>query len=107
MVQIAKRKPTPEQVIKRFGQAAVAMPERSTVAEASRKIGVAEQTLYRWRAENGGLRIDQARRLKQLETKNARLQRAVADLTLDNQMLNEAARGNSKHLPPPPSLLRK
>ena len=78
------------------------MPERSTVAEASRKIGVAEQTLYRWRAENGGLRIDQARRLKQLETKNARLQRAVADLTLDNQMLNEAARGNSKHLPPLP-----
>ena len=69
MVQIAKRKPTPE------------------------------QALYRWRAENRGLRIDRARRLKQLETANGHLRRAVADLTLDNQILNEAARGNSKHLP--------
>ena len=58
-----------------------------------------EQALYRWRAENRGLRIDRARRLKQLETANGHLRRAVADLTLDNQMLNEAARRNSKHLP--------
>ena len=64
------------------------------MAQASRKIGVTEQTFYRWRAEYGGLRIDQARRLKQLETENGRLRRAVADLTLDNQILKEAAQGN-------------
>ena len=66
----------------------------STVAETARRIGVSEQTFYRWRAEYGGLRIDQARRLKQLETENSRLKRAVAELTLDNQILKEAAEGN-------------
>ena len=85
---------TPEQVIKKLRQAEVAMAEGGTVAQASRKIGVTEQTFYRWRAEYGSLRIDQARRLKQLETENGRLRRAVADLTLDNQLLKEAAQGN-------------
>ena len=66
----------------------------SSVAEASRRIGVSEQTFYRWRAEYGGLRIDQARRLKQLKTENGRLKRAVAELTLDSQILREAAEGN-------------
>ena len=66
----------------------------STVAEGSRRIGVTEQTFYRWRSEYGGLRIDQARRLKRLESENGRLRRAVADLTLDNQILKEAAEGN-------------
>ena len=66
----------------------------STVAEASRRIGVTQQTFYRWRTEYGGLRIDQARRLKRLETENSRLRRAVADLTLDKQILREAAEGN-------------
>ena len=84
----------PKQVIKKLREAEVAMAEGSTVAEAGRKIGVTEQTFYRWRAEYGDLRIDQARRLKQLETENARLQRAVADLTLDNQILTEAAQGD-------------
>ena len=93
-VRMARRKHTPEQVIKKLRQAEVAMAEGSTVAQASRKIGVTEQTFYRWRAEYGGLRIDQARRLKQLETENGRLRRAVADLTLDNQILKEAAQGN-------------
>ena len=69
------------------------MAEGSTVAEAGRKIGVTEQTFYRWRAEYGDLRIDQARRLKQLETENARLRRAVADLTLDNQILKGGGGG--------------
>ena len=78
---MARRKHTPEQVIKKLRQAEVAMAEGGTVAQASRKIGVTEQTFYRWRAEYGGLRIDQARRLKQLETENGRLRRAVADLT--------------------------
>ena len=91
---MAKRRHTPEQVIKKLREAELAMAEGSTVAEASRKIGVTEQTFYRWQADYRGLRIDQARRLKQLETENARLQRAVADLTLDKQILKEAAQGN-------------
>jgi len=65
-----------------------------TVAEAAPRIGVSEQTFYRWRCEYGGLRVDQARRLKQLETENGQLKRAVAELTLDNQILKEAAEGN-------------
>ena len=64
------------------------------MAGASRQIGVTEQTFYRWRNEYGGLRIDQVKRLKQLETENTRLKRAVADLTLDNQILKEASEGN-------------
>jgi nucleoside-diphosphate-sugar epimerase len=72
----------------------VAISAGSTVAEASRQTGVTQQTFYRWRTEYGGLKIDQARRLKQLETENGRLRRAVADLTLDNQILREAAEGN-------------
>ena len=72
----------------------VAISAGSTVAEVSRQIGVTQQTFYRWRTEYGGLKIDQARRLKQLETENGRLRRAVADLTLDNQILREATEGN-------------
>ena len=78
---MARRKHTPEQVIKKLREAEVAIAEGSTVAQASRKIGVTEQTFYRRRAEYGGLRIDQARRLKQLETENVSLRRALADLT--------------------------
>ena len=85
---------TPEQVINKLREAEVAMAQGSTVAEASRQIGVTEQTFYRWRSEYGGLRIDQARRLKQLESENTRLKRAIADLTLDNQILKEASEGN-------------
>ena len=91
---MARRRHTPEQVINKLRQAEVAMAEGCTVAEASRQIGVTQQTFYRWRAEYGGLRIDQARRLKQLEAENTRLKRAVADLTLDNQILKETAEGN-------------
>ena len=83
-------------------EAEVAIAAGSTVAEASRSIGVTEQTFYRWRSEYGGLRIDQARRLKQLESENGRLRRAVADHTLDNQILKEAARGTSESCSSPP-----
>jgi putative transposase len=62
--------------------------------ELCRSIGVSEQTYYRWRAEYGGLKLDQAKRLKELERENARLKRAVADLTLDKLILKEAAEGN-------------
>ena len=85
---------TPEQVINKLGEAEVAISGGSTVAEASRQIGVTEQTFYRWRNEYGGLRIDQVKRLKQLELENTRLKRSVADLTLDNQILREVSEGN-------------
>ena len=75
------------------------MVQGSTVAETSREIGITEQTFYRWRNEHGGLRIDQVKRLKRLEWENTRLEntrlkRAIADLTLDNQILKEATEGN-------------
>ena len=91
---MAKRKHTAEEIINKLREAEVVIAAGSTVAEASRRIGVSEQTFYRWRAEYGGLHIDQAPRLKQLETENSRLKRAVAELTLDNQILKEAAEGN-------------
>ena len=91
---MAKRRHTPEQVINKLREAEVAIAEGSTVAEAASRSGVTEQTFHRWRSEYGGLRIDQARRLKRLELENSRLKRAVADLTLDNQILREASEGN-------------
>lgn len=68
--------------------------EGATVSEACHKIGVTEQTYYRWRKEYGGLRVDQAKRLKELEKENDRLKKLVADLSLDNEILKEAASGN-------------
>ncbi len=91
---MAQRKHTPEQVINKLREAEVAIAAGNTVAEAARRIGVAQQTFYRWRTEYGGLRIDQLRRLKQPESENSRFRRAVADLTVDNQILREAAEGN-------------
>ena len=91
---MGKRKHTPEQVINKLREAEVAIAAGSAVAEAARRIGVTQQTFSRWRTEHGGLRIDQARRLKRLESENGRLRRAVADLTVDNQILREAAEGN-------------
>ena len=91
---MANKRHTPEQVINKLREAEVAISAGGTVAEASRRIGITEQTFYRWRNEYGGLRIDQVKRLKQLESENGRLKRAVADLILDNQILKEAAEGN-------------
>ena len=91
---MARRRHTPEQVINKLREAEVAIAEGGTVAEAARRIGVTQQTFYRWRSEYGGLRIDQARRLKRLESENSRLKTAVADLMLDNQIQKEAAEGN-------------
>ena len=85
---------TPEQVINKLREAEVAMAQGSTVAEASRQIGVTQQTYYRWRNEYGGLRIDQVKRLKRLESENTRLKRAIADLTLVNQILKEVSEEN-------------
>ena len=85
---------TAEQIIGKLREAEVLLGQGSTVGEVSRKLGVTEQTYYRWRREYGGMRVDQARRLKELEKENGRLKRLVADLTLDNAILKEVSRGN-------------
>ena len=85
---------TAEQIINKLREAEVLLSQGDTVGEASRKIGVTEQTYYRWRREYGGMRIDQARRLTELEKENTRLKKLVADLSLDNAVLKEVARGN-------------
>ena len=84
----------PEQIIGKLREAEVLLSQGSTVGEASRKIGVTEQTYYRWRKEYGGMRVEQAKRLKELEKENSRLKKLVADISLDNAILKEAARGN-------------
>jgi len=83
-----------EEIIRKLREAEVLLSQGSLVGEVSRKLGVTEQTYYRWRREYGGMRIEQARRLKELERENGRLKRLVADLTLDNAILKEATRGN-------------
>ncbi|MDP7453508.1 MAG: IS3 family transposase [Arenicellales bacterium] len=88
-----RRKHSPEQILRKLREVEVALAKGETVARAVRQIEVTEQTYYRWRNEYGGLSIDQARKLKQLELENARLKRAVADLTLDKLILKEAAGG--------------
>lgn len=84
----------PEQIIGKLREAEVLLSQGSTVGEASRKLGVTEQTYYRWRKEYGGMRVEQAKRLKELEKENSRLKKLVADISLDNAILKEAARGN-------------
>ena len=83
-----------DQVLNRLREAEVHLSQGLTVGEVSRKMGITEQTYYRWRKEYGGMRLEQAKRLKDLERENARLKKLVADLSLDNSILKEAARGN-------------
>jgi len=85
---------TPEQIIGKLREAEVLLSNGQTVGQACRKLAVAEQTYYRWRKEYGGMRVDQAKRLKEVEKENTRLKKLVADLSLDKQMLREAAEGN-------------
>ncbi len=84
----------PEQIIGKLREAEVLISQGQTVAQVCRVIGVSEQSYYRWRKEYGGLRTDQAKRLKDLEKENGRLRKAVSDLTLDKQILKEALEGN-------------
>ncbi len=91
---MARKRYTPEHIIRLLRQAEVLSSQGKSVSEISREIGVTENTYYRWRKEYGGMRIDQAKRLREVERENARLRRAVADLTLDNLILKEAAEGN-------------
>lgn len=89
-----KKAYTPEQIIRKLREAEVLLSQGQKVGEVSRKLGITEQTYYRWRKEYGGMQIEQAKRLKELEKENIRLKKLVADLWLDNSILQEAARGN-------------
>ena len=91
---MVRRSYNAEQIINRLREAEVHLSQGLTVGEVSRKMGITEQTYYRWRKEYGGMRVEQARRFKDLEKENARLKKLVADLSLDNSILKEAARGN-------------
>ncbi len=91
---MGRQRYTPEQIIGKLREAEVALAKGQTVVEVVRTLGITEQTYYRWRTEYGGLKVEQAKRLKDLERENARLKRAVADLTLDKLILKEAAEGN-------------
>jgi len=90
---MAKKNYTTEQIIGKLRQAEVILGQGGSTDEAVREIGVTKNTYYRWRQEYGGMKMDQARRLKELETENARLKRAVAELTVDNQILKEVSKG--------------
>ena len=91
---MAKKGYMPEQIINKLREAEVMLSQGATISVVSKKIGVSDYTYYRWRKEYGGMRVDQAHRLKELEQENSRLKRVVADLALDNAILKEAARGN-------------
>lgn len=91
---MSKKRMGAEQIIGKLREIEVLTSQNETVAGACRKIGVSEQTYYRWRKEYGGLKLNQAKRLKDMEKENARLKRLVADLSLDNAILREAASGN-------------
>ncbi len=91
---MGRKRHTAEQIIAKLREAEVGLAKGQPLALVVRKLEIAEQTYYRWRKEYGGLRADQAKRLKELEKENARLKRLVADQALDNAILKEAASGN-------------
>jgi putative transposase len=90
---VARKRHTAEEIVAKLRQVELALSQGKSAAEAVRVIGVTEATYYRWRQEYGGLKSDQVRRLKELEAENARLRRAVSDLTVEEQIPKEAARG--------------
>jgi transposase-like protein len=91
---MARKYYTTEQIISKLREAEVLISQGKTAAEASRAIGISEQSYYRWRKEYGGVSSEQVKRLKELEKENARLKRLVADLSLDNAILKETVKGN-------------
>ena len=90
---MAKKRYTAETIIRKLREVEILQGQGKTIAQAVKQIGVTEQTYYRRRKEYGGLRVDQAKRLKELQAENVRLKRAVADLTVDKQILKEAVEG--------------
>ena len=91
---MSRKRYTPEQIISMLREAEVALSQGQTVGQVCRVLDVSEQSYYRWRREYGGLKIDQAKRLKDLSKENVRLRRAISDLTLDKLILKEALEGN-------------
>jgi putative transposase len=91
---MAKKGYTAEQIINKLREAEVFLSQGATLSIVLKKIGISDVTYYRWRKEYGGMRVDQAKRLKDLEQENSRLKKLVADLSLDNAILKEASRGN-------------
>ena len=89
-----RKRYTPEQIINSLREAEVLMSQGSTTGQAARHLGITEQTYYRCRKEYGGMRINQAKRYKELDKENARLKKLVADLSLDNAILKDVAEGN-------------
>jgi transposase-like protein len=85
---------TTEQIIKKLREAEVLLSKGETIGQVIRKLGVSDVTYYRWRKEYGGMQVDQAKRMKELEQENSRLKKIVADLSLDNSILKEVSRGN-------------
>jgi putative transposase len=93
-IMAKQKRHSPEEIVAKLRQVDVLTGQGKSIAEAIRAIAVTEPTYYRWKAEYGGLKLDQVRRLKELELENARLKKAVADLTIDKMILTEAMRGN-------------
>ena len=91
---MARKRYTAEQIIKKLREAEVLQAQGQTVEQVVRQLGVTDQTYYRWRKEYGGLKVDQAKRLKELEKENTRLKKLVAEQALDNAILKEAANPN-------------
>jgi len=91
---MAKKGYTPEQIINKLREAEILLNQGATISAACKKIGISDYTYYRWRKQYGGMGVDQARRLKELEQENSRLKKLVADLSLDNSILKEVSRGN-------------
>jgi putative transposase len=91
---MGKQRHTAEEIIAKLREAEVLQGKGMPLEEVLRQIGISDATYYKWRKEYGGLRLDQAKKLKELEQENSRLKKAVADLTLDNMILKEVNRGN-------------
>ena len=91
---MGRKRHTAEQIVTKLREADVLVGKGQTIDEACRQLGITNQTYYKWRKEYGGLQVDQAKRLKELEVENSRLRKVVADLVMDNTILKEAARRN-------------
>ena len=91
---MSKKRYGSEQIITKLREVEIMLSKGATIGEASKRIGVTEQTYYRWRKQYGGMKVEQAKRLKDLEKENFRLKKLVADLSLDNAILKEVSKGN-------------
>ena len=91
---MARKKYTAEQIIKNLREAEIHLSKGESIGQVARKLGITEQTYYRWRKEYGGMQVEQAKRLKELESENSRLKKLVAELSLDNSILKEVSKGN-------------